>query len=166
MKKTLTFIIIFMFFCITLLTGCGNEIAEPDVANQTGEEEKENDIVEENSNGTKNVDESDTQEIVLQNTAFQIFEPAPGSRVKNQIIVRGLARTYEGTVLYEFEDGYYILAEGFTTASEGAPGWGEFEIIIELDTVANYSGRVILFEESAKDGSRINELQIPVEVIE
>ena len=112
------------------------------------------------------VDEKESSEIVLQNVAFRIYEPTPNTEVKDQIVVRGLARVYEGTILYEFEDGHFILDEGFTTATEGAPGWGDFEIIIELDDVdvANYSGTVILFEESAKDGSRINELQIPVKV--
>jgi hypothetical protein len=112
------------------------------------------------------VDEKDSREIVLQNVAFRIYEPAPDTEVKDRIVVRGLARVYEATILYEFEDGHYILDEGFTTASNGAPEWGEFEIIIELDDAADYSGRVILFEESAKDGSRINELKIPVNVID
>ena len=112
------------------------------------------------------IDEKDSHgEVVLQNVAFQIFEPAPGSEVKDKIVIRGLARVNEGTILYEFEDGHFILDEGFTTASEGAPGWGEFEIIIELDDVVDYSGRVFLFEESAKDGSRINSLAIPVDVV-
>ena len=110
------------------------------------------------------IDEKKSDKIVLQNTAFRIFEPAPNSDVKDHIIVRGLARVWEGTILYEFEDGHFILDEGFTTASEGAPGWGEFEIVIDLDDAVDYSGRVILYEESAKDGSRINELKIPVNV--
>jgi len=112
------------------------------------------------------IDEKKSPEVVLQNAAFRIYEPAPNSDVKDRIVVRGLARVWEGTILYEFEDGHYILDEGFTTATEGAPGWGEFEITIELDDAANYSGRVILYEESAKDGSRINELKIPVNVID
>lgn len=110
------------------------------------------------------VDEIESQEIVIQNEAFRIYEPAPEAVVKDRIVVKGLARVYEGTVLYEFEDGHNILAEGFTTAKQGAPEWGEFEIIIEFDEVANNSGSVILFEESAKDGSRRNELIIPVKV--
>ncbi|MCT8139207.1 GerMN domain-containing protein [Anaerobacillus sp. CMMVII] len=110
------------------------------------------------------VDEKISREIVLQNVAFRIFEPSPGAEVKDRIVVRGLARVYEGTIMYEFEDGHFILAEGFTTASEGAPGWGEFEIIIELDEVSKYSGTVILYEESANDGSRRHELKIPVKV--
>lgn len=114
------------------------------------------------------IDEKKSPEIVLQNVAFRIFEPAPNSDVKDRIVVRGLARVWEGTVLYEFEDGHFVYDEGFTTASEGAPGWGEFEIVIDLDDInvdKNFSTRVILFEESAEDGSRINELQIPVNVV-
>ncbi|MEC5424841.1 Gmad2 immunoglobulin-like domain-containing protein [Virgibacillus sp. C22-A2] len=111
------------------------------------------------------IQEKEYREIVLQNDAFQIFQPAPNTKVKDRVVVSGLAKVYEGTILYEFEDGHFILDEGFTTATVGAPEWGEFEIIIEFDEVANYSGRVILFEESAKDGSRINELQIPIQVI-
>lgn len=111
------------------------------------------------------IEEIEPQKIVLQNMAFKIFEPAPNSEVQGKIVVRGLARVFEGTVLYEFEDGHNILDQGFTTASEGAPGWGEFEIVIELDEkTANGSGTVILYEESAKDGSRMHELQIPVTV--
>jgi len=105
-----------------------------------------------------------SSEIVLQNVAFRIYEPTPNTEVKDRIVVRGLARVFEGTIMYEFEDGHYILDEGFTTATEGAPGWGEFEITIELDEVANNTGTVILFEESAEDGSRINELKIPVKI--
>ncbi|WP_280770847.1 Gmad2 immunoglobulin-like domain-containing protein [Salipaludibacillus daqingensis] len=112
------------------------------------------------------IDEKDSREITMKNDAFKIYEPAADSEVKGEIVVRGLARVYEGTVSYEFEDGHYILDEGFTTASAGGPGWGEFEIVIELDDVVDYSGRVILFEESAKDGSKLHELIIPVYVIE
>ncbi len=111
------------------------------------------------------VDEIKSREFVLQNVAFRIYEPTPNTDVKNRIVVKGLARVYEGTILYEFEDGHFILDSGFTTAAADASGWGEFEIIIELDDVADYSGRIFLFEESAKDGSRINELKIPVNVI-
>ncbi len=121
-------------------------------------------IVAKDPESYKWVHEKASREFVLQNTAFRIYEPTPNTEVKDRIVIRGLARVYEGTILYEFEDGHYMLDEGFTTATAGAPEWGEFEIIIKLDKVANNSGRVILFEESAKDGSRINELQIPVKV--
>lgn len=110
------------------------------------------------------IDEKETQEVVLQNEAFRIFEPTPNAEVKDKIVVRGLARVFEGTIQYEFEDGHFVFDKGFTTASEGAPGWGEFEIVIDLDKIPSGSARVILYEESAKDGSRLHELQIPVNV--
>ncbi|MFD1039814.1 Gmad2 immunoglobulin-like domain-containing protein [Virgibacillus byunsanensis] len=111
-------------------------------------------------------DDMTTDEIVLQNEAFRIYQPAPHAEVRDRIVVRGSARVFEGTIVYEFEDGHFILDEGFTTATGGAPEWGAFEIIIELDDVTDYTGTIILFEESAQDGSRINELQIPVYVID
>ncbi|MFY9376984.1 MAG: Gmad2 immunoglobulin-like domain-containing protein [Peptococcia bacterium] len=113
------------------------------------------------------IDEKEPEKIILQNMAFKIFEPVPNSEVKDRVIVRGLARVFEGTIQYEFEDGHFILDQGFTTASKGAPEWGEFEIIIELDQkTANGRGTVVLYEESAKDGSRLHELQIPVVIKE
>ena len=42
---------------------------------------------------------------------------------------------------------------------------GEFEIVIEVDDVAGNIGTIILYEESAKDGSRLHELQIPVTIV-
>ncbi|QNO14068.1 GerMN domain-containing protein [Alkalicella caledoniensis] len=108
------------------------------------------------------VDEKAKGEFVLQNVAFRIFEPALNSEVKDQIVVRGLARVFEATIQYEFEDGHFLFDTGFVTASEGAPGWGEFEIVIDLDGLPSGTARVILYEESAKDGSRLHEIQIPV----
>lgn len=108
--------------------------------------------------------EYSNEEIVLENDAFQIFEPAPKASVKNEIIVRGLARVFEGTIQYQFRDNHSILDEGYTTTSEGTEEWNEFEIIIKVDKSAHRSARIILYEESAKDGSKINELTIPVHV--
>lgn len=100
--------------------------------------------------------------IVIENEAFKVFEPTPNTKVKDKVVVKGLAKVWEATIQYEFEDGHFILDEGFTTASEGAPGWGEFEITIGLENAVNGSARVIIYEESAKDGSRLNELIIPI----
>ena len=87
--------------------------------------------------------------------------------MQDRIVVRGLARVFEATVQYEFEDGHYVLDKGFTTASEGAPGWGEFEFTINLDEKTFIGlGKVVIYEESAKDGSRLHELHIPVVIKE
>ncbi|MFA5536453.1 MAG: Gmad2 immunoglobulin-like domain-containing protein [Bacillota bacterium] len=108
--------------------------------------------------------EGEDPKIVVENEIFKIFSPAPGTKVQDKIIVKGLARIWEATVQYEFEDGHFILDKGFVTASEGAPAWGEFEIVIGLDDAVDGSASVVLYEASAKDGSRLNELIIPVNV--
>ncbi|WP_249870498.1 Gmad2 immunoglobulin-like domain-containing protein [Oceanobacillus saliphilus] len=139
------------------------EIDAPETENEADEQDTVEEQADEQAQEEKDTSE-ESPEIVAENEAFKIFQPAPNTEVKDRIVVKGLARVYEGTVLYEFEDGHYILDEGFTTATAGAPEWGEFEIIIEFDELSNNSGSIILFEESAEDGSRVNELIIPVTV--
>jgi hypothetical protein len=110
------------------------------------------------------VEEMDPREIVLQNTAFRIYEPAPGAVVKDKVVIRGMAQVFEAAFQYEFKVGDKIVSEGYTMASEGAPGWGEFEIVIELGNVTGNTGTVVIYETSMKDGSRLNELAIPVTI--
>ncbi|MDF2822342.1 MAG: Lipoprotein LpqB, GerMN domain [Clostridiales bacterium] len=110
------------------------------------------------------LEDMEKSDIVVQNVAFRIFEPAPDAIVGNRIVVKGVARVFEASLNWEFEDGHNVLASGYVMASEGAPGWGEFEIIIEFDKVTNDTGTIIIYETSAKDGSRINEIIIPVKV--
>jgi len=80
--------------------------------------------------------------------------------------IAGEARVFEGHLHYEVEDGHFILQEGSATASEGAPGWGIFKIDIQIpeEDLPEYATvTLVLFEISAKDGSRINELSVPLE---
>lgn len=134
-----------------------------DVDANNNNETNQNQNVEENDSETEN-ENNDESKIVIENDAFKVFEPAPNLKVSEDIIVSGLARVFEGTVNYEFEDGHFIMDEGFATASEGAPGWGEFEFTVNIDGAIDGSASVILFEVSAKDGSRIHELIIPVTI--
>lgn len=72
-----------------------------------------------------------------------------------ELTVTGTARVWEANVLYEVTDkNDNILYDGFTTASIGAPQWGDFSISID----GNLSEAYILrfFSESAKDGSRMD----------
>jgi hypothetical protein len=82
-----------------------------------------------------------------------------------QYTVTGEARVFEATVSYAVTDGHNYIIEDFETASEGAPGWGEFKLEIDIDendTPENGTFILELFEYSAKDGSKINILQVPL----
>ena len=134
-------------------------------ADDMTENETETEQNDEENNEEEQTDDTDTEpKVVLENDAFRIYEPAPNAVVGNEFTVRGEAKVFEATVMYEFEDGHNILDEGNVMASQGAPEWGEFEITIQFDDVAYDTGTVILYEESQKDGSRVNQLYIPVTV--
>ena len=78
--------------------------------------------------------------------------------------VKGQGQIFEASFSWVVEDGHYELAEGFETTDAGAPDWGNFDFILavpEKDT--NSTLTLILFETSAKDGSRQHELPIALQ---
>ena len=100
-------------------------------------------------------------------TANQAFRNISVSGSSGNYVITGEARVFEATIQYEVEDGHYIYVEGFVTASEGAPGWGTFTINIDIpeaDLPDNATLMLILFEESAQDGSRLHEMPVVLEV--
>lgn len=75
--------------------------------------------------------------------------------------VKGKARVFEAVVDYVVEDGHNELAKGSVMASQGAPEWGDFEFTVTVKKAReNSTLTLILFETSAKDGSRRMELPI------
>lgn len=80
--------------------------------------------------------------------------------------IAGEARVFEATVQYEVEDGHIIFDEGFVTASTGGPEWGIFKIDIQIpeESLPEFGTiSIILYSESAEDGSRLHELAVPLE---
>lgn len=188
-NKSMFILLVSLLFAALFLTACGSSNDDANQSEQDNvdeevetdeptdvEEEVEEDVGEDTSDAneedeeqaeetTDNEDGAESEpQVVLENEAFRIFEPAENTVVGNEFTVRGEARVFEAHVMYEFEDGHNILDEGFVMASQGAPDWGEFEFTISFDEVFFETGTVIIYEESAKDGSRINQLYIPVTV--
>jgi hypothetical protein len=82
----------------------------------------------------------------------------------DQFVVEGKAQVFEANFGWVVEDGHNELKQGFQTADAGAPGWGNFKFEIEVDKQRpNSTLMLILFESSAKDGSRQHELPILLE---
>lgn len=82
----------------------------------------------------------------------------------NKFRVKGQAQVYEATIKWSVEDGHYVIIDGFTTATIGAPEWGDFDFTFEAKKAKqNSSMTLILFEESAKDGSQLYTLPISLE---
>ncbi len=109
---------------------------------------------------------ADQAQIVAENEAFKITAPAPDTEIDNRFTVRGQAKVFEATVQYVLEDGHFVLAEGFVTAAQGAPEWGDFTIDIEFSGAVSPVAMLTLFQESAEDGSRLHELKFPLNIKE
>ena len=107
----------------------------------------------------EDVDRADFEEVT---PLILVESPTPGAAVSAPVQVSGIANTFEANVQYEVTgpDGA-VLDDGFTTASAGTGAWGTFSFAPDLppgDAVIN------VFEESAEDGSRVNEYAVPVAV--
>lgn len=82
----------------------------------------------------------------------------------NNFRVKGQTQVYEATIKWTVEDGHYVIIDGFTTATIGAPEWGDFEFTFEAKKAEENSAlTLILFEESAKDGTQLHSLAISLE---
>ncbi|PKM80056.1 MAG: hypothetical protein CVU89_15480 [Firmicutes bacterium HGW-Firmicutes-14] len=94
--------------------------------------------------------------------SFIVFLPREGEKIANPVTVRGKARVFEATFRITVEDGHNQLAREFMTASEGAPGWGEFEVDLSYEQPTNPAGHIIFSYENMENGELIEELALPV----
>jgi hypothetical protein len=77
--------------------------------------------------------------------------------------VSGKAQVFEAAFSWVVEDGHNEIKRGFGTTDAGAPAWGNFSFQLTAGKRdSNTILHLILFESSAKDGSRQHELPIPL----
>jgi hypothetical protein len=93
-----------------------------------------------------------------------IFQNVTVKKVKADTYeVKGQAMIFEAVVDYVVEDGHNELTKGHVMASKGAPEWGDFSFTLHVKKAEpNSTLMLILYETSAKDGSRRLELPIPL----
>lgn len=88
--------------------------------------------------------------------------PERGAILTERVRMTGFARVFEASFIVEVEDGHNVLGIKQVTASEGAPGWGRFDFWMDLEPATSPYGTIIFVTYSAKDGSRVEELKVPV----
>ena len=92
--------------------------------------------------------------------------PAIGAVAPSPVNLTGIGNVFEATVQYEVVDADgTVLNSGFTTATCGTGCWGEFSVDVPYSVEAETQGEVVVYEESARDGSRINEIRYPVTLV-
>jgi Immunoglobulin-like domain of bacterial spore germination/Sporulation and spore germination len=95
-----------------------------------------------------------------QTPAILVESPLPFAEVTSPLRATGTANTFEATFQYELVDAEgEVVDENFVTATSGTGTRGTFDFTTgAFDTVA----ALRVFELSAKDGSRVNEIEIPL----
>ena len=97
------------------------------------------------------------------NDFIQVKSPQKNATVKNPVLISGKANVDEANVRVKItDDNENILADTFITAD----GWMDklylFEKEITYNMPSSQNGLIEIFEESAKDGSEIYKIEIPV----
>jgi hypothetical protein len=80
--------------------------------------------------------------------------------VTSPLRARGTANTFEATFQYDLRAGGKVLKTHFVTATSGTGTRGTFAV--DIPFAASGQGMLVVYELSAKDGSRIHEVAIPL----
>ncbi len=155
--------LLIIFILVLFITVIGCSMSGQDNTNQSNA----SNLVDNNQNPatTNNDQKVDNNQIqVVKNDAFIIEYPTPKSVIGKSFTIIGKAHgIFEGEFNYELEDGHKMLSKGniMLEGMKSPADWTPFKHKVTLDeNPTSPVGTLILFDISAKDGSRINELII------
>ena len=91
-----------------------------------------------------------------------VERPGIGAYLSSPFEIEGRATIFEGTVQIELlDEKNEVLVRTYATATRGAPERGAFRKHLTFTTSAS-EGLLVAYEQSLKDGSRLDEVRIPV----
>ena len=95
--------------------------------------------------------------------AIFLESPTPGATVGNPVRLTGTANTFEAAFMVRIlgRDGSTIV-EVPAMATSGTGTRGTFDVSVSYPLAAGGEGAVVVYEQSAKDGSAINVVEVPV----
>lgn len=97
--------------------------------------------------------------------AILVESPLPDAEVTSPLRITGTANTFEATFIINVVDGDgLIVYDDFAMATSGTGTRGTFDVTVTFEVPTAGIGAVIVFEESAEDGSQINVVEIPVRI--
>jgi Immunoglobulin-like domain of bacterial spore germination len=91
-----------------------------------------------------------------------IESPAAGATVGKSFHVTGSAMVFEATLVVELVSAGTVVQKNTVTASEGAPGRGTFDTVLQAPGTG--PARIVAFAPSAADGSPQHQVEVPVTV--
>jgi hypothetical protein len=94
--------------------------------------------------------------------AIFVETPGVGALLSGPFTLSGTASVFEGSFTAQLVDGAgHSIVRTQVQASAGAPGRGRFRESIPFDTISS-SGTLVVFDQSMEDGSRLDEVRIPI----
>jgi outer membrane biosynthesis protein TonB len=97
-----------------------------------------------------------------------IFVETPGvwDRFESPMHLTGTANTFEAVVYYRLTDSRgQVVTQGQFNATAGTGTRGTFDQTISFDVTRQGRATLVVYEESAADGSETNVVAIPVEIV-
>jgi Immunoglobulin-like domain of bacterial spore germination/Sporulation and spore germination len=92
--------------------------------------------------------------------------PAPGDSVSSPLRITGTANTFEATFQVEILDASgHVVGKRFVTATSGSGTRGTFQAKVPFRVAEKEPGKLVVYELSAEDGSRLHEVEIPLELV-
>lgn len=94
--------------------------------------------------------------------AVSVERPTYGGPAPDPLRVTGMAAVFEATFQYALTDADgVIIEEGFAMSSSGV-GWAPFDFTIDYEVDRSQRGALIVWVNSAEDGSRVDIREYPV----
>jgi ABC-type Fe3+-hydroxamate transport system substrate-binding protein len=147
MMKSRIIIIMIIMAIFTGLVACNQE-SKTQVSNKK-------------SNVTENKNKNTERNIPKKQYENQAFKEVVVTANDQDVVVTGKASVFEGVFQYAIITGNKIVLED-KYQTVGAPAWGDFHITFAKDLVKEEGATFELFVYSAKDGSKIDVLKIPL----
>lgn len=148
---------LFAFLLISCNSATENKSKSIDTLNQSHDTERTRIIT-----GPQNKDSTaEYKETSFSNQRFK--DVTVEKIVENKYTISGKAQIFEANFSWVVEDGHNEIKKGHEMTDAGAPAWGNFKFTIEVEKQRpNSILTLVLYEISAKDGSRQYELPIPL----
>jgi hypothetical protein len=98
--------------------------------------------------------------------AIEVSSPAQDALAASPLTVSGTANVFEATVSIRIlDENGQVIKDTFTTATCGTGCRGDYSERVKFTVDHEQPGVVQVFESSAKDGSPINMVEVPVTLI-
>ncbi len=173
MKKTILFIILAVGL---VLTGCVkqtgknasdeiNNIQPVDSTSMGGQVENDADNGEvATDNGEITIEKGTSASSVQGNDKIKIFNIEDGQTIFSPVTIQGKGVAFENNLIIELRNKDHVaLVKEFTMIKSNEAGEiGDYSITLEFEFSSTKEGFIAVYEQSAKDGSELNLVEIPV----